>query len=747
MEITPVPSDYGSEFIDLLSSALPDSTALHVFHRPASPSTSADWPSWAHPLLIDALANRGISRPYSHQVIAADSAWSGQHTVISTGTSSGKSLAYLLPVLSSLATEHGTALYLTPTKALGVDQVQNTARLIRESALPIAAHSYDGDTDLGVRSAIRNAAKRSSQILFTNPDMLQASILGNASAWAPFLSRLRYVIVDECHAYRGTFGAHVALLLRRLRRLSRSIPTFILASATSANPADHATRLIGLPVRAVTEDGSPHGPQDIVLWRPAEEEIEGELVPRELVLETALVAKELLAAGARTLVFMRSRRGVEVTNNIISNPRVKAYRAGYLPEDRRYLESALESGELLGLISTNALELGVDIGGLDAVISAGYPGTVTSFWQQAGRAGRRGQHSLVVFIPRNQPLDRYLLTHPEALVDKPLEHTRFQTNNPHILGPHLLRAAAERPLTLADCELFDITEDFLDSLPDLRRRGDSWYSLANPQISIRGESATQITIVDLEDGRVLGSIDAARAAAETHPGAYYIHQGETFLIEDLSFEDNLALARPASPEWRTRPLSSTEVTILEDLPDRPGLYHGAIRVTDQVTGYIKTLHGRIIDTIDLSMPAQTLTTRAVFITIPQLILDIVPPEDQPGALHALEHAMIGLLPLLATCDRWDLGGLSTPLHLQTQLPTIFIYDGYAGGAGFADTGFELWTTWLSATVTLIENCGCTSGCPACIQSPKCGNNNDPLSKQGAIALGHALLDWASAGYP
>ncbi|MDO4909789.1 MAG: DUF1998 domain-containing protein [Corynebacterium sp.] len=747
MEYLPEPSSYATELVELLHTELPESTIRAIFHRPASAATSADWPHWTSPLLIDALHSRSITRPYLHQVQAADSAWSGQHTVIATGTSSGKSIAYLLPTLTTLAQEHATALYLTPTKALGMDQVRSTAKLIRDAGLPIATGAYDGDTAPNVRASIRSASQRRSQLLFTNPDMLQASILGNPAAWGPFLARLRYIIIDECHAYKGTFGTHIALLIRRLRRLVPK-PTFILASATSANPAEHASRLIGLPVTAVTTDTSPVGAKDIVLWEPAmEEDAFAEPTPRPLTVETALVTRTLLKAGLRTLVFLRSRRQVEVTNDMINNPRVRAYRAGYLPEDRRKLESDLESGKLQGLISTNALELGVDIGGLDAVICAGYPGTITSFWQQAGRAGRRGQHSLVLFIPRDQPLDRYLINHPEALINKSLEHTRFQINNPHILGPHLLRAAYEKPLTQDDLELFHTTEDFLNNTPGLRRRGDSWYAIDQVDISLRGGSSSQLTIVDIDNGRILGLIDADRACYETHPGAYYIHQGESFVIQELDFAESLVLARPEKPEWTTKPLSTTEVSIIPDLPLTPGLHNLPVQVTDQVRGYQRRLRGRVLDTIDLDLPEQTLQTRAVFIIIPQPLLDKVELADQPGALHALEHAMIGLLPLLATCDRWDLGGLSTPQHPETNLPTIFIYDGYSGGAGFADCGYEHWEQWLALTVDHISQCSCHDGCPACIQSPKCGNANEPLSKEGAIILGRELLNWARAGYP
>lgn len=751
MDFTPIFALYGRELANILEENIHNSHCIHIEEYPARKGEHAAWPQWIAPALKQALIDSDISALYTHQVEAAEHAWAGENIIISTGTASGKSLSYLLPILTCLNQDSGScALYITPTKALNNDQIRRTTELIREAGLDISTAAYDGDTPDHARAAIRSMCGQQSTIIYTTPEMLAASLLGNHQAWASFWSRLRYVVIDECHSYRGIFGAHMSLLIHRLRRVAGIYGDkmqFILASATSSRPKEHAELLTGLPIYAVTEDTSPRGNKSIIFWEPARKEEQSFETLRPFIVETASVTKVVIAEGARCIVFMRGRQAVEAINSLIKDPQVASYRSGYLPEDRRALETALEEGALKALISTNALELGIDIGGLDVVIIAGYPGTITSFWQQAGRAGRQNQSSAVIFIPRNQPLDNYLIQHPEALLHKPLEIVRFQKNNPAILADHLNNAACEKPLSLEDIDFFDTSVEFLDSLPSLRKRvrdGQSlWYPKEKINVGLRGQDTSIFHIVCVEDGRILGTIDRHKAYYETFPGAIYLHQGQSFIIEDLFLENNLALAQPIEPQWRTYPLSETNIRIVGAVEEEPlSLMVHPVIVHKQVSSYLKKdSHGRILDVVPLDLPEEILETQAVIFSMDPSITQACSAEELPGALHALEHAMIALLPLIATCDRWDLGGLSTDFHEQTLRPTIFIYDAYPGGAGFAEAGYDNFYHWLKATVDMIQKCPCSKGCPACIQSPKCGNNNEFLNKSGAITVGSAILDY------
>jgi DEAD/DEAH box helicase domain-containing protein len=634
--------------------------------------------------------------------------------------------------------------------------------------------------------------------VFSNPDMLHRTLLPRHARWASFLRRLRYVVIDECHAYRGLFGSHVALLLRRLRRLCARYganPTFVLASATVARPEESAGRLTGLEVTAVTEDGSPRGPRTVALWEPPLlEELTGENgapVRRSAGAEAGRMLADLVVEGARTLAFVRSRRGAEVTAlraaralaevdpSLVS--RVSAYRAGFLPEERRALEAALGSGELLGVASTNALELGIDIVGLDAVLVAGFPGTRASFWQQAGRAGRAGRESLVVLIARDDPLDTYLVHHPDALLGRPVESCVLDPTNPYVLAPQLACAAAELPVTEAEVATVfggERARAVLDSLTAdgvLRRRPAGWFwplPAERPAagVDIRGSGAGQVVVVEADTGRMLGTVDAATAPATLHPGAVYLHRGASFVVDELNLDDGLALVHPEEPDWHTLARSVVDVAVVETdqhgadpggadqhkaAPDGadPGggvtVQLGDVTVTSQVVSYLRRRpSGEVIETVPLDMPAQTLHTRAVWYTIEEsLLLDAgLDAERIPGALHAAEHAAIGLLPLFAVCDRWDIGGMSTALHPDTGVPTVFVHDGHQGGAGFAERGYQELVPWLTATRHAIADCECRFGCPSCVQSPKCGNGNNPLDKPGAVtvldivleALGHGV---------
>jgi DEAD/DEAH box helicase domain-containing protein len=741
-----------------------DSPVTHVEQVPARAARFAEWPDWTPKLLVEAVGERGVDAPWEHQVAAAEAAYAGRSVVLSTGTASGKSLAYQLPVLATLlADPRATALYLSPTKALAADQLRSLAALDLPGIRPAA---FDGDTAMAERDWVRAHAR----FVLTNPDMIHRGLLPRHEAWASFLRRLQFVVIDECHTYRGVFGSHVAHILRRLRRICaryRSSPVFVLASATVADPAASASRLVGLPVEAVTDDASPRGATTFALWEPplshASGGENGAPVRRTATAEAADLLADLAVSGARTLAFVRSRRGAEVValgaRRALADAapelteRVAAYRAGYLREDRRALEAALSSGELLGVATTNALELGVDVTGLDAVLLTGYPGTLASLWQQAGRAGRSGQGSLAVLVARDDPLDTYLVHHPEAVFSRPVEATVLDPTNPYVLAPQLCCAAAELPVTEADLPLFGgaVARDALDSLVAagvLRHRPAGWFwtSRDRPEADIRGTGGEPVAVVEEATGRLLGTVDAGAAHTTVHTGAVYLHQGETFLVEELDLDGAVALVRAAKPDWTThaRDVTDLEVVTVDQRieADDVTLCFGTVDVTNQVVSFLRRrlATGEVIDEQPLDLPARQLRTKAVWYTITdQALREAGVLDDVPGAVHAAEHAAIGLLPLVATCDRWDIGGLSTELHPDTCLATVFVYDGHPGGAGFAERGFGAAQTWLSATRAAIAGCGCETGCPSCVQSPKCGNGNDPLDKSGAVRVLDAVL--------
>lgn len=784
----------GEELVEHLVERFPESELTHSTTLPAQPACYAEWPEWVLLELREALEEQGVAKLYAHQVAVAQAAWEGRDVVVSTGTSSGKSLGYRLPILSRLAEDPtACALYITPTKALGSDQLRTVLELTQGIAALHDVHPapYDGDTPTEARAGIRDQAR----FIFSNPDMLHSSLLGAHQRWARVLRHLKFIVIDEAHAYRGVFGANVALVVRRLLRLCAhygSRPVVIAASATMRDPARHAARLTGREFLPVTEDGAPTGARTVALWEPGfMEGIEGQNgapVRRAATTEAAWMMATLVAQGARTLTFVRSRRAAETTalraaeelSGRLGRPdfarRIAAYRAGYLAEDRRALEQALDDGSLLGVATTSALELGIDVGGLDAVVTAGFPGTVASFWQQAGRAGRRGQGSLVVLVARDEPMDTYLVHHPEALLGRPVEASVFNPANPYILAGHVYCAAVEKPLSDADVAAFR-AESVVHDLAQrglLRRRPQGWFAAplpagsseltpetAHTAVSLRGGSGEEVMIVDSSDGRLLGTIDLARAVSQVHPGAVYLHRGESFVIEDLHLgsaggaapaEPGVALAVPKTPDYTTQPKSTTDIRILREADDlvnyAPGLWVASleVEVTDKVTGYqVRLPDGSVGEDIPLDLPEQRLVTRAVAYTIDPLALAAmgVTAGRTPGTLHAAEHAAIGLLPLIATCDRWDIGGVSTAQHADTGLPTVFVYDGHPGGAGFAEEGFRRFPEWIKATFEAVRSCPCESGCPSCVQSPKCGNGNNPLDKAGAIALLGALVTMTS----
>lgn len=724
--------------------------------------------------MISAIGQAGIDHPWTHQAAAAEHALDGESVVISTGTASGKSLAYLAPVLSTLLDgSHApngrgtTALYLAPTKALAADQRRSVKALATPLGSAIRPAVYDGDTPVEEREWVRQYAN----YVLTNPDMLHRGILPSHPRWASFLRALRFVVIDECHTYRGVFGSHVAQVLRRLRRLCArygSDPVFLLASATAAHPSVAAGRLTGLPVKEVADDASPRGEMVFALWEPPLTDLHGERgapVRRTATAETADLLTDLTVQGVRSVAFVRSRRGAELISVIAKERlaevdrslpgRVAAYRGGYLPEERRALERALHSGDLLGLAATTALELGIDVSGLDAVVIAGYPGTRASLWQQAGRAGRSGQGALAVLVARDDPLDTFLVHHPEALFDQPVESTVLDPDNPYVLAPHLCAAAAEIPLTEDDIALFGPTVPELlpqlEAAKLLRRRTTGWHwtrrERAADLTDIRGAGGRPVQIVEADTGRLLGTVDEAAAHTSVHEGAVHLHQGRTYLVRALDLEDSVALVEEAVPPYSTNARDTTAISVLEtdtEIPWGDGrLCFGSVEVTNQVVSFLrrKLITGEVLGETKLDLPPRTLRTRAVWWTVTEDQLDAarISPEILGGALHAAEHASIGMLPLFATCDRWDIGGVSVPLHPDTLLPTVFVYDGHPGGAGFSERAFHTARTWLTATRQAIASCECEAGCPSCIQSPKCGNGNDPLHKRGAVRLLTELL--------
>ncbi|HZE02768.1 MAG TPA: DEAD/DEAH box helicase, partial [Pseudonocardiaceae bacterium] len=636
-----------------------ESPLRHVTTIPARAATTVPWPCWVPDRLRESLIAAGVAAPWGHQGAVAELAREGRHVVVATGTASGKSLAYQLPVLTRLlADQQATALYLAPTKALGADQLRAATALDLPGVRPA---SFDGDTAMAQRDWVRAHARW----VFTNPDMLHHGLLARHDRWARLLRRLSFVVIDECHAYRGVFGSHVALLLRRLRRVAARYgahPVFVLASATVAEPAISASRLTGLDTVAVTDDGSPCGERTIALWEPPLlDELTGENgapVRRSAGAEAARMLADLVIEGARTLVFVRSRRGAELTalgaQRTLSAAaagdlagRVAAYRGGYLPEERRALETALDSGDLIGVASTNALELGVDITGLDAVVLAGYPGTRASFWQQAGRAGRAGSGALVVFVARDDPLDTYLVHHSAALLGAAIETTVLDPTNPYVLRPQLACAAAELPLTDACVEALggDVGRSVVADLVAeglLRRRSGGWFWAAARQrphsgVDIRGSGGHPVAVVEADTGRLLGTVDPGSACTTVHPGAVYLHRGDSFVVDELDLDSGVALVHPDEPQWHTSARVTTDICVVSTLDQRRcggvSVTLGEVEVTSQVVGYLRRLpSGQVLDAVPLELPPSTLRTRAVWFTVSEHLLEAagLPSAAWPG---------------------------------------------------------------------------------------------------------------------
>ena len=705
--------------------------------------------------LATRLHELGYSHLWSHQAEALDHIRAKRSTVVATGTASGKSLCYQLPIAEAVAhpIHPGTALALFPTKALAQDQLKAFGHL---SAPGLVAATYDGDTDPDRRAW----ARRHANVILTNPEMLHCGLLPNHGRWATFLMRLQYVVVDELHVLRGVFGTHVGHLLRRLQRQCEaygSSPTFVFSSATIGNPGRLAAELCGLRVEEVKADGSPRGERLVALVDPAR--LRGPRSARTPNQVTAGLVAELVRSGHRTLAFCRSRAGAEVVAAEVVRRfpdlagRVRPYRGGYLAAERREIEAQLFSGQLGGVVATSALELGIDVGGLDACILDGFPGTIASLWQQMGRAGREGQPSLAVLVAGEDQLDRYFLDHPHEVFTRDPEPAVVNPGNPFVLDPHLACAAYEGPLTHRDerwwgDHLHDgVRRLVLDDKLRLRpRRTDVqavWAARGRPAtgMGLRSGSSQEVQIA-FADGTLVGTVDRSRACELVHPGAVYLHQGRPHRVVGLDLDDGVASVEPADGQEYTLARTDIALRIIATDHSRP-LGHltvasGAVEVTSRVTGYQRraVLSGEILGTADLDLPPSTLVTRGFWWTFPDHVMADagVADADLPGALHAVEHAAIGILPLFTICDRWDVGGVSTAWLDHTESPTIVIYDGYPGGAGIAELGYEAAHRQLRATLDVLARCPCTDGCPSCVQSPKCGSWNEPLDKASARAL-------------
>jgi DEAD/DEAH box helicase domain-containing protein len=744
-------------FLDRLT-VDPDAAAslVHVEDLPARVPRILPFPDDLPEVLAGRLGLLGIEGLYPHQAEGLASLAAGGNVVLATGTASGKSLVYQIAAATdALTVPKATAIFLFPTKALARDQLRG----IRALKLPqLKAAVFDGDTPQAERPLIRSNAN----IVLTNPDMLHLSILPDHARWATFFHRLSLVVVDEAHVLRGVFGSHVSMVLRRLRRLvdaAGGSPRWCLATATVGNPGELAERLTGLDVDVVREDASPRGRKLFALWNPPVVDEESG-ARRSALSEASWTMAALVDEGARTIGFARTRRATELlaefTRRAVSDPqarpRIKSYRAGYLAEDRRRIERQLADGELLAVASTNALELGIDIGSLDAAVLTGYPGTRASMWQQAGRAGRREASSLSMLIAQDDPLDQYLAQHPADLFERPAEDAVIDPTNPYVIGPHLRCAARERPLGDDELTTFFGEEavpavDSLIAAGALARRPtglihDVGRTSPHREIDIRSGSGHVYRIVLAGTGELLGTSDEHRAFGTLHAGAVYLHQGEQYLVRELDLAGRVALVEEADPEYYTQARDVTDIRVVERLDDRPlgdaDVAFGDVHVTNEVVGFVRksVATGEIVGDEELTLPAVTLETRATWWTLPPgLIADAgVGSRDLPGGIHAAEHCAIGLLPLVATCDRWDIGGVSTPLHEDTGLTTIFVYDGYTGGAGITERGFANVERWLRATLERLRDCPCKDGCPSCVQSPKCGNGNEPLDKAAATSL-------------
>ena len=732
-----------------------DERLVATRHEQAQPGASVPIPEEVHPQVRAALERTGITALWSHQADAWDAVMRRGHTIVTTGTASGKSLCFNLPVLHMLSLDsRARALYLYPTKALAQDQ----ARRLMELRTPPLRHAiYDGDTPRAERAAIR----KKSNLVLTNPDMLHVGILPNHGAWGDFLANLALVVVDEAHVYRGVFGSHVANVLRRLRRLAQAYgttPRFVLTSATIANPLSLAEELTGHEFTLVDSDGAPRGEREIIMCNPP---LLDERTGRRAssISEATVLFADLVRGGVRTICFARSRRGAELIYKMArdrledSDARIAPYRAGYTPQQRREIERDLATGRLTGVVATNALELGIDIGHLDAAIAVTFPGTVASLRQQWGRAGRTSRGGLALYVAGDDALDQFFCRHPDEFLERAVEAAILDHSSETIWMRHLVAAAHEGPLEPSDAAIlgegFEEYADRLVASGDLRRRGDRWLPRGSgypaARVSLRSASPDSFTVVDDQNGELIGFVEAERAFSTIHPGAVYLHLGEPFEVDELDIDGRRALVRRSDGAYYTQPKIETETFIEEVREERTALgvplRFGIVSVAEQVIAYQRKslVDHEVIDLHPLDLPEQNFVTQALWYELGEEFVGGLPLDVLLGALHASEHSQIAVLPLIAMCDRWDIGGLSTNIHHQTGGPTIFIYDGHPGGVGITRRGFEVFERLVADANRLVGECPCEAGCPSCVQSPKCGNLNEPLSKQGALDLMRTML--------
>jgi len=710
--------------------------------------------------LVEALGRAGIERLYSHQREALQMAASS-NLVITSGTASGKSLAFNLPVLDGIARDpKRRALYLYPTKALAQDQARKLGAL-RPPGLREAI--YDGDTPREERPAIR----RRNNLVLTNPDMLHVGLLPHHKSWGDFLANLGWVVVDEAHTYRGVFGSHVANVLRRLRRVARAYgaePRFLLASATIANPLELAERLVGEPFELIDDDGAPRSGREIAMWNPPLiDKASG--TRRSSLSEAAELLVELVSHGVRTICFLKSRRGIELIQRFAREAlmargkpelaaRIAPYRGGYTPQQRREIEARLAAGELLAVVATDALELGIDIGELDAAICVTFPGTVASLRQMWGRAGRQ-RRGLAVYVAGADALDQFFCRHPDEFIGRPVEAAILDPESEQIASRHMVAAAYELPLSGEDDEVFGAgwreRAERLASAGELRRAGGRLLPRGSEfvaaKIPLRSASADSVAVIERDSGEMLGLVEAERAFTTIHPGAIYLHLGRSYEVEQLDVEGRRAIVSRFDGDWYTRPKKETEIYIerIREQRSTSGveLHFGEVSVSEQVIAFqrVSISAQEPIDIVALELPEQHFVTQALWYVLPDRLSGALPPDVLLGALHATEHGQIAVLPLVAMCDRWDIGGLSTNVHFQTGRSTIFVYDGHPGGVGITLRGYEQFERLLGDAERLIAECPCESGCPSCVQSPKCGNLNEPLHKEGALELMRSMQDF------
>jgi DEAD/DEAH box helicase domain-containing protein len=757
------PNDWALALERLLAGE--DERLVASSYEPPHEAELREIPRELHDDVKEALARNGVGALFSHQAEAWESVMTEGHTIVTTGTASGKSLCFNLPVLHMLSCDpRARALYLYPAKALAQDQ----ARRLSELQTPSLRHAiYDGDTPREERATIR----RRSNAILTNPDMLHVGILPHHSRWGDFLANLALVVVDEAHIYRGVFGSHVANVLRRLRRLALAYgtePRFVLTSATIANPLELASSLTGLPFRLIARDGAPRSGREIVICNPPLlDERSGRR--KSSLSESAELFADLVASGTRTICFTRSRRAAELIyqfarirldersgEGVALADMIAPYRAGYTPQQRREIERRLAGGDLLGVVATSALELGIDIGHLDAAISVTFPGTVASLRQQWGRAGRRERDGLALYVAGDDALDQFFCRHPEEFLGRPVEAAILDHGSESIHMRHLVAAAYEAPLDDDDLELLGPQLDEharrLVAAGELRERNGRFLprraGFPAAAISLRSASPDSFTVIDAEAGELLGFVEAERAFSTVHPGAVYLHLGEPYEVDELDIGGRRALVRPSDADYYTQPKIETETFIEEIREGREtlgvSLRFGIVSVTEEVVAFQRKRLSdhEVVDLHTLDLPEQNFVTQALWYEFPDTALGDLPLEALLGSLHATEHAQIAVLPLIAMCDRWDIGGLSTNYHHQTGCATIFVYDGHPGGVGITRTGYLQFERLAGDARRLIAECPCESGCPSCVQSPKCGNLNEPLWKAGALEL---LAAMANAG--